>query len=142
MPDFTHRVRVAFVDTDASGRIHFTAMLRYFEAAELEFLRWLGFSHRDAPDIGFPRVRVECEYRSAIVFDDELDIAVSVKRIGSSSYTLAFTALKDGAAAAHGSIVVVCVGRSRQRAQAMPEALRGALQRARGRSAADQAILS
>ena len=44
MSDFIHRVRVAFVDTDASGRIHFTAMLRYFEAAEQEFLRSLGCS--------------------------------------------------------------------------------------------------
>ncbi|HTQ58197.1 MAG TPA: thioesterase family protein [Bryobacteraceae bacterium] len=129
MPNFKHRVRVAFVDTDASGRIHFTAMLRYFEAAELEFLRWLGFSYRDAPHTGYPRVRVECEYRSAIVFDDELDIAVSVKRIGSSSYTLEFAALKDGAVAASGTIVAVCVDRVKQKAQAMPERLREALRR-------------
>ena len=128
MADFKHRVRVAFVDTDASGRIHFTAMLRYFEAAELEFLRSLGFCYRDAPDIGFPRVRVECEYRTAVGFDDELDIAVSVQRIGTSSYTLAFRALRTGVAAAAGSIVVVCVGRP-GRAQALPVALKEALQR-------------
>jgi YbgC/YbaW family acyl-CoA thioester hydrolase len=126
MPNFTHRVRVAFPDTDASGRIHFTAMLRYFESAEIEFLRALGFIYRDAPDIGFPRVRVECEYRSAVGFDDELDIAVAVKRVGTSSYTLEFTALKEETIAANGSIVVVCVGRP-GRAQALPEALRKAL---------------
>lgn len=126
MPKFTHRVRVAFPDTDASGRIHFTAMLRYFEAAEIEFLRSLGYCYRDAPDVGFPRVRVECEYRSAVGFDDELDIAVSVKRVGTSSYTLEFAAMKEGAVAANGSIVVVCVGRP-GRAQPLPEALRKAL---------------
>ena len=126
MPKFTHRVRVAFPDTDASGRIHFTAMLRYFEAAEIEFLRSLGYCYRDAPDVGFPRVRVECEYRSAVGFDDELDIAVAVKRIGTSSYTLEFAALKDGVMAANGSIVVVCVGRP-GRAQALPEVLKEAL---------------
>src|SRR5450755_2450655 len=123
MPGFLYRVRVAFPDTDASGRIHFTAMLRYFEAAEIEFLRSLGYRYRDAPDIGFPRVRVECEYRSAVGFDDELDIAVSVKRVGTSSYTLEFAALKEGAEAASGSIVVVCVGRP-GRAQAIPDALK------------------
>jgi YbgC/YbaW family acyl-CoA thioester hydrolase len=126
MPKFTHRVRVAFPDTDASGRIHFTAMLRYFEAAEIEFLRSLGYCYRDAPDVGFPRVRVECEYRSAVDFDDELDIAVAVKRVGTSSYTLEFAALKDGVTAANGSIVVVCVGRP-GRAQALPEVLKEAL---------------
>lgn len=129
MPKFTHRVRVAFPDTDASGRIHFTAMLRYFEAAEIEFLRALGFSYRDAPGIGFPRVRVECEYRSAVGFDDLLDITVSVKRVGTSSYTLAFAALKAAVIAANGSIVVVCVGRP-GRAQALPEVLRKALTQA------------
>ena len=128
MTKFTHRVRVAFPDTDASGRIHFTAMLRYFEAAEIEFLRSLGYCYRDAPDVGFPRVRVECEYRSAVGFDDELDIAVSVKRVGTSSYTLEFAALKDGVTAANGSIVVVSVGRP-GRAQALPEVLREALRR-------------
>jgi YbgC/YbaW family acyl-CoA thioester hydrolase len=127
MPKFTHRVRVAFPDTDTSGRIHFTAMLRYFESAEIELLRWLGYRYRDAPDIGFPRVRVECEYRAAVGFDDELDIAVSVRRVGTSSYTLEFTALKDGAVVASGSIVVVCVGRP-GRAQAIPDVLREALQ--------------
>ncbi len=129
MSKFTHRVRVAFPDTDASGRIHFTAMLRYFESAEIEFLRSLGYCYRDAPDIGFPRVRVECEYRSAVGFDDELDITVAVQRVGTSSYTLAFTALKNGAEAAAGSIVVVCVGRP-GRAQPIPDALRESLRRA------------
>jgi len=133
MPKFTHRVRVAFPDTDASGRIHFTAMLRYFEAAEIEFLRSMGYCYRDAPDIGFPRVRVECEYRSAVGFDDELDIEVSVKRVGTSSYTLEFAALKEGAVAANGSIVVVCVGRP-GRAQALPEALKEALRHAAERA--------
>ncbi|HTT64772.1 MAG TPA: thioesterase family protein [Bryobacteraceae bacterium] len=129
MPKFTHRVRVAFPDTDASGRIHFTAMLRYFESAEIEFLRSLGYRYRDVPGVGFPRVRVECEYRAAVGFDDELDIVVAVTRVGTSSYTLKFAALKDGAVAANGSIVVVCVGLP-GRAQPLPEVLKEALRRA------------
>ncbi|MGC9952075.1 MAG: thioesterase family protein [Bryobacteraceae bacterium] len=135
MPKFNHRVRVAFPDTDASGRIHFTAMLRYFEAAEIEFLRALGYRYRDAPDVGFPRVRVECEYRTAVGFDDELDIAVSVKRVGTSSYTLEFAALKDGVVVADGSITVVCVGRP-GRAQALPDTLKDALRGAGSQPAA------
>lgn len=126
MPHYTHPVRVAFPDTDASGRIHFTAMLRYFESAEIEFLRSMGYQYSDAPDTGFPRVRVECEYRSAVGFDDLLDIEVSVKRVGTSSYTLEFAAIKKGRVAANGSIVVVCVGRP-GKAQAIPENLRKSL---------------
>jgi acyl-CoA thioester hydrolase len=128
MAKFMHHVRVAFPDTDTSGRIHFTAMLRYFESAEIEFLRSLGFTYRNAAHLGFPRVRVECEYRSAIGFDDELDIAVSVKRIGNTSYTLEFAAMKDGVLAANGSIVVVCVHLGK--AHALPELLHDTLCRA------------
>jgi acyl-CoA thioester hydrolase len=131
MPAFAYRVRVAFVDTDASGRIHFTAMLRYFEAAESEFLRSLGFQYRDAPpDIGFPRVHVESDYRAAVGFDDELDIGVSVKRVGTTSYTLEFHAMKAGTTVSNGSITAVCVNRRTGRAIAMPEALREALRKA------------
>jgi len=126
MPAFTHHVRVAFPDTDTSGRIHFTAMLRYFESAEIEFLRALGFRYREHPEARFPRVRVECEYRAAVGFDDELDIEVAVKRVGTSSYTLDFVALKDGAAVANGSLVVVCVGPPGH-AQPLPRSLKEAL---------------
>jgi len=128
MPNFIHRARVRFVDTDASGRIHFTAMLRYFEAAEQEFLRSLGFGHHEHDeDVAFPRVRVDCEYRSAVLFDDELEIAVSVKRLGTSSYTLGFLATNNGVAAAEGGMVVVCTSRRKGRARPMPEPFRAAL---------------
>jgi acyl-CoA thioesterase FadM len=43
---FTLQTRVGFIDTDASGRIHNTAMFRYFEAAETEFMRRLGIEYK------------------------------------------------------------------------------------------------
>jgi acyl-CoA thioester hydrolase len=128
MANFIHPIRVAFVDTDASGRIHFTAMFRYFEQAEQAFLRSLGFHYHDAPpDVGFPRVRVECEYHSTVTFDDELEIVVSVKRVGTSSYTLEFLAMLGQTLAARGTIVVVCISRRQGRSQPLPDALRAAL---------------
>ncbi len=44
MPDrqpFRFKTRIRFIDTDTSGRIHYTAMFRYFESAEIEFMRTL-----------------------------------------------------------------------------------------------------
>src|SRR5579871_5602957 len=120
MSTFAYHVRVGFVDTDASGRIHFTAMFRYYEAAELEFLRSLGFQYTDSPaDIGFPRVHVDSDYRAAVGFDNELDIQVRVKRVGTTSYTLGFTAMKGETVVSHGSITAVCVTRRTGRAVAM-----------------------
>ena len=123
---FVWPVRVRFVDTDASGRIHFTAMLRHFEAAEIEFLRSLGLLSREAA-VGFPRVHVECDYTSPLVFDDLMDIAVTVERVGRTSFTLAFDVSIDGRNAARGKLVIVTIDRATQRAIPLPEKLRAAL---------------
>ena len=57
-PPFVFQTRIRFIDTDASGRIHYTAMFRYFESAEIEFLRTLGINYDPKRPINFPRVHV------------------------------------------------------------------------------------
>src|SRR5579862_8073458 len=96
---FHWTTRILFMDTDASGRIHYTALFRYFEAAEIEFFRAIGILH-EHPGVSFPRVHVECDYRSAIRYDDLLAIEVSVGRIGNTSVQLKFRVLKDEVEAA------------------------------------------
>jgi len=125
---FVWPVRVRFVDTDASGRIHFTAMLRHFEAAEIEFMRSLGLPQREAA-VSFPRVHVECTYTAMVRFDDSLEISVRVERIGNASYKLAFEARVGDNLVARGFVTAVCVdvntGRSRPLPAVLAEALKG-----------------
>ena len=120
------------MDTDASGRIHFTAMLRHFEAAEIEFMRSLAlertYLEQEMRGMQFPRVRVECNYTAFVRFDDLLRIAVSVERIGNTSYTLAFDVRVKETAVAQGRIVVVCVDLATNRSRPLPDVLRSALQ--------------
>ncbi len=118
-----HRVR--FSDTDASGRIHYTAMLRFFEAAEVEFLRTLGILYTDIQDgeTSYPRVRIECNYTGAVRDDDVVEIAVAVERVGKSSFTLAFDARVGGRQAAEGRITVVCMNVATQASRPLPENL-------------------
>ena len=122
---FVHASRVRFVDTDASGRIHYTAMLRYFEASEAEFFRANGLRLGDiqATGISWPRVHVECTYTGPVRYDDLVDVAVSVNRVGNSSYTLAFSGTLAGRPAAHGSITIVCLDTGTQRSRPLPEEL-------------------
>ena len=124
---FTWDLRVRFADTDASGRIHYTAMFRYFEAAEFEFLRQRGTSYNDFPECGFPRVHAECDYTGATLNDDLLTIAVTVARVGNSSFTYDFRATLDGRAIANGKITVVCLSRATAQPQPVPDLLRRAL---------------
>ena len=123
---FIFETRIRFIDTDASGRIHYTCMFRYFESAELEFMRELGITYTRS-DLGFPRVHVECDYQLALGFDDLIRIEVCLTQLGRSSARLQFRTFKDDELAARGAVVIVCMDRKTQKAMAIPDDLRAKL---------------
>ena len=93
MPRATAHIRVPFVDVDSSDRIHFTAVMRYWEIAEHELMRGLGLPYSTAlREVAFPRVHVSADFRGAILFDDLLDVEARIASVGRTSWTLAFTA--------------------------------------------------
>jgi len=61
------QTRVAWVDTDAGARIHFTAAFRWAEEAETELMRRLGVLKGRWGD--YPRRKVEAEYLKVLRFD-------------------------------------------------------------------------
>jgi acyl-CoA thioester hydrolase len=81
------RSRVAWVDTDAGGRIHFTAVFRWAEAAETALLRSLGLLD-DWAD--YPRRAVEAEYLAVLRFEDEFELELLPALVGTSSITYAW----------------------------------------------------
>lgn len=125
---FVFESRVRFGDTDASGRIFYASLLRHFDAAETEFLRSLDCGYGDPEkQMGFPRVRVECDFMLALGYDDPIAIAVTVERVGRTSFTLMFEVAKAGRPAARGKITIVSIDRQTQRPAPLPETLRAAL---------------
>jgi YbgC/YbaW family acyl-CoA thioester hydrolase len=133
MPSETIRVRVPFVDVDSSQRIHFTAMFRYFEVAEHSLMRALGLPYATTlREYRFPRVHLSCDFRAAIYFDDQLEVAAEVERVGTTSWTLRFTARKvpDGVVAAEGRMTIVSLDSETERPTPLPDALRAALETA------------
>jgi YbgC/YbaW family acyl-CoA thioester hydrolase len=123
-PPFIFQTRIRFIDTDASGRIHYTAMFRYFESAEIEFLRTLGINYDPKRSINFPRVHVECDFKMAMEHDDLIEIEVRVAHIGNSSVRFEFRTLKAAQLAATGIVVVVCMDRDTQRSISIPVEIR------------------
>lgn len=124
---FHFQTRIRFIDTDSSGRIHYTAMFRYFESAEIEFMRSLGITYIQR-EYTFPRVHVECDFLLALTHDDVIDIEVTLNRLGGSSATLDFRTFKSGELAAKGRVVIVCMDRKTQRAAQIPGELRARLE--------------
>lgn len=122
MSNFRWPLRIQFVDTDASGRIHYTAILRHFETAEVEFFRHLGivYNHITMKDVSLPRVHVEADYSLPLTYDDPVEIEVTVPRVGEKSFTLAFDVLHEGRSAARGKIVIAAMDRATNRSCPLP----------------------
>ena len=106
MPEHRERRRVAWVDTDAGGRIHFTAVFRYAEAAETALCRELGLLEGWGD---FPRRHVEAEDLRVLRFEDEVEVALAPERVGRTSVTYAWTIAIDGDVYVSGRHTVVHV---------------------------------
>ncbi len=139
MPQTSITIRVPFHDVDSTGRIHFTAMFRYMEIAEHELRRSIGFPEATSfKDIAYPRVHVECDFRGAIRYDDELTVEARVDRVGHSSWTVAIIVHTTQEAGkieqqgvsplvAEGYMTMVAMDQRTERAIPLPEDLRSAL---------------
>lgn len=103
--------RVEFSDTDAAGIAHFTAFFRWMEQAEHELLRSLGlsvFMPVEDREITWPRVSSKCDFRSMAKFEETLEIAVTISRLGEKSVTWSFQFTIGSRDVASGEITAVC----------------------------------
>ena len=112
--------RVEFSETDMAGIAHFSNFFRYMEAAEHAFFRSIGYSIYTTgftPSIGWPRVHADCDFKSPIRFEDEIEIHLLVreKREKTISYTVIFRKLNDDPVreVARGTLTVACVTRDK-----------------------------
>jgi acyl-CoA thioester hydrolase len=100
------RLRVAWVDTDAGGRIHFTAAFRYAEQAETALMRELGLVDQL---VDYPRRRVEADFRAVLRFEDEVSVEIRAARIGTTSITWAWEISRGDEVCVEGRHTVVHV---------------------------------
>ncbi len=103
--------RVDFCDTDMAGIIHFSNFFRYMEFAEVAFLRSRGLSVAmtwGTEHLGFPRVSATCDFLHPIRFEDVVEIAVHVERVGRKSVTYSFEFTHEGKPVARGRVSAVC----------------------------------
>ena len=111
MTPFRATRRVDFADTDLAGIVHFSNFFRYMEAAEVAFLRARGLSVKmdwEGQQLGFPRVAAACDYLKPARFEDVLDIAVTLERLGGKSLTYTFEFTRTGDVLARGKVTCVC----------------------------------
>jgi YbgC/YbaW family acyl-CoA thioester hydrolase len=108
--------RVEFSETDMAGIMHYSNFFLFMETAEHDFFRSLGLSifprQTDSP-IGWPRVHAECDYKSPLLFEDEVEIHLLVREKKSKALSYLFIFRKLNASppleVARGILTVVCV---------------------------------
>lgn len=131
-PEYAHRLRVYWEDTDAGGIVFYANYLKFFERARTEWLRSLGFSQQamatDAADGAiFVVTDTQLSYRQPARLDDELTVTVHLSRRGAASLVIRQQALRlDGDTTtllAEGEIRIGCVSPGTLKPRRIPTAI-------------------
>lgn len=111
MPAFRTQRLIEFRDTDAAAIMHFSAYFLVMEQAEHAMLRDLGMSvmypYKDGM-VSWPRVSANCDYKSPLRFEEVVDVAVTVAKLGNKSVEYRFDFSRDGQEIATGKFIAVC----------------------------------
>ena len=128
MSGFVHVERVRFGDLDAMRHLNNVVFLRYFETARISYLRHLVPDHDPAnPERDqFGLIFAECHinYRSPVVYDEQVATACSVADVRRSSFRVPFRMTVGERLAAEGYGVLVGFDYVAQAAAHLPEPLR------------------
>ena len=93
---------VRWSDIDLAGIICYGAYVRFFEIAETELFRAIGFPFSklfEEFDFWLPRAQLHFEFRKPALLDDHLDVEIWVAKVGTSSLRLQFEMRKGNAGA-------------------------------------------
>lgn len=124
-PAFKTSFRVAWADTDAAQVVHYSNFFRFFERAEEEFYRQIGFSFAEAAEKGIwlPRVEAFCQYKKPARFNDLLEVELTVEELKEKSIKYGFKIFNKEAEAllAVGHVVLVAADKQTGKATQIPK---------------------
>jgi acyl-CoA thioester hydrolase len=130
--DFTWTIRVYYEDTDTGGVVFYANYLKFFERARTEWLRAAGVSQQmltEAHRVMFVVKSTAVDYHAPAKLDDELQLTVTVERLGKASVQFVQQAWRldrdtsgvERQLLSTGRIKVGCVGTETFRPRAIPD---------------------
>jgi acyl-CoA thioester hydrolase len=121
---FKTAFRVTWADTDAAQVVHYSNYFRFFEKAEEEFYRHLGFTFKEfhAKGLWLPRVEACCQYRKPARFNDLIEVELTIEELKEKSikYSLKIFNKESAVLLAEGHMVVVAADKQTQKATEIP----------------------
>jgi acyl-CoA thioester hydrolase len=124
-------IRVYYEDTDAAGVVYYANYFKYCERARTEWLRALGFRNStllDAHGLVFVVRAVKGDFRAPARLDDELAVVTTLDKLGGASLIFGQRVLRGEELLFDAEIAIACIDLARQRATAIPPAVRAQLQ--------------
>jgi acyl-CoA thioester hydrolase len=126
---FFHPLRVRYSEIDGQGVVFNAHYLTYFDTTITEYFRALGYDqYADAKQTGedFHVVKSLIEYKTPVLFDQEIDVGARVARIGNSSLVFELAIFLKGGidALVTGEIVWVYTSQETHRPVAIPKSIR------------------
>jgi 1,4-dihydroxy-2-naphthoyl-CoA hydrolase len=90
---FVYRTKIRLKDTDATGVLYFSEQFKFAQEAFEEFLKSRGCTWDDlmGSECFLPVVHAEADYLAPLRVGDNLEVCLSVGKVGTSSVTLDYT---------------------------------------------------
>ena len=117
-----HTIKVAFGDTDPAGIVFYPNFYRWMDQATHELL---GSNVKLTSQLikegtGFPLVEAHCEFKSALYFDDIVEIHSSVEEVKNRVFKVRHNFVRDGKTVASGYETRVWVAMHEGNLKAIP----------------------
>ena len=126
---FSAFTRVGFSDTDAQGIVYYGRYLPYFDLARVEYERHLGLLDLEVGENEFDMRASTVVYEAPARFDDLIEVFVRTKRIGRTSLTNEYCAVRveDDAVMCTAEQTLVLVALPERRSTPIPDDYRRAV---------------
>jgi len=127
---YFHTINSRWSDNDIYGHVNNIVYYSYFDSAVNHYLIQQGkLDIHNGPIVGFV-VNSTCTYLQALAFPDNIEVGLSVIKIGNTSVTYSLGVYKEGGEELHayGEFVHVFVDRKVNKSVPIPEKIRLALE--------------
>lgn len=108
--EFSHDIRVRFVETDAMAIVHHSNYLAYFEETRVAFLAFIGhpFTEWRADGLESPVLESFVQYRQPCRFDEVLTVHVALAAATRATFQMSYLVEVGGEARTTGVTVHGC----------------------------------
>ncbi len=125
--NFKHRtaIQIRFKDVDKMGHVNNANHLTYLESARIGYFEAVVGSNINWSKKGIILARVEIDYKVPVLFDDRISVHTRCARIGTKSFDLQYSIVKEGQGreteVASAVTVMVCYDYDRNETMPMPK---------------------